>query len=330
MRCRVAAGALLACSCCLIHAKQRPRTDDLPSAESVMARVGENQDRAEAERARYVYVQHAKMVSRRGNTVMCEEITDYRITPSTEGSHEQLLKLDGRQFSKHQYLAYQALPPQSVPPDSRQNDAPKQEVPPTQNRDAPKDAEKKDPDHHDTLRVTINDDNMDRDLVENLRWNLTHDKSKDGIAAHLFPLSSKEQANYVFRMIGRERLNGRDVFHISFRPRKKDDFGWSGDALIDTTAYQPVLITTGMARKIPFAVRTLLGTNLPGLGFTVTYTPQPDGVWFPASFSTEFKIHVLFFFHRQIILDAQNRNFEKTHVTSRILDVNTVAQDPPL
>ena len=294
-----------------------------------MARVGENQDRAEAQRARYIYVQHAKMVSRRGNSVMCEEITDYRMTPSTEGSHEQLLKLDGRQLSKHHYVAYQALPPQPTPPEPPQGDTLKQETSAGETKDVPKDSEKKD-DHHETLRVTVNDDNMDRDLVENLRWNLIHDKSRDGIAAHLFPLTSKEQADYTFRMIGRERLNGHDVFHIAFRPRKKDDFGWSGDALIDTTAYQPVLITTGMARKIPFAVRTLLGTNLPGLGFTVTYAPQADGVWFPVSFSTEFKIHVLFFFHREIILDAQNRNFEKTHVTSRILDVNTVAQDPPL
>jgi len=101
----------------------------------------------------------------------------------------------------------------------------------------------------------------------------------------LFPLTSKEQAGYVFQMAGRERLNGRDVFHITFRPKDKDDFGWKGVAYVDTAAYQPVLVTTEMARKIPFAVRTFLGTNVPGLGFTVIYAAQPDGVWFPVSFS---------------------------------------------
>jgi len=136
----------------------------------------------------------------------------------------------------------------------------------------------------------------------------------------LFPLTSKEQAGYVFQMAGRERLNGRDVFHITFRPKDKDDFGWKGVAYVDTAAYQPVLVTTEMARKIPFAVRTLLGTNVPGLGFTVIYAPQTDGVWFPVSFSSEFKIHVLYFFNRDIVLDAQNREFEKTHVTSRMLE----------
>jgi hypothetical protein len=85
-----------------------------------------------------------------------------------------------------------------------------------------------------------------------------------------------------------------------------------------------------MARKIPFAVRTLLGTDVPGLGFTITYAPQPDGVWFPVTFSTEFKIHVLYFFHRQIILDAQNRDFEETHVTSRIVgDATPVDPNQP-
>jgi hypothetical protein len=29
---------------------------------------------------------------------------------------------------------------------------------------------------------------------------------------------------------------------------------------------------------------------------------------------------VLFFFNRDIVLDAQNREFEKTHVTSRMLE----------
>jgi hypothetical protein len=90
--------------------------------------------------------------------------------------------------------------------------------------------------------------------------------------------------------------------------------------IISRKNYQPVVVRTTMARNIPFAVRTLLGTSLPGLGFTVVYAPQPDGVWFPVSFGTEFKIHVLFFFSREIIIDAQNSDFEKTHVTSKIVD----------
>jgi hypothetical protein len=276
---------------------------DAPSAEVIMARVAANQDQAEAERAHYVYVQHARMASRKGSTVQCEESTDYRITPSAEGFHEELLKLDGRLRLKGKYESYNAL--------------------------LPEDDGTKTPNDHETVSVTIGSENADRDIVEHMRKNLMLDKSKDGINAHLFPLTTKEQSDYAFHLQGRERLNGRDVYHVTFRPKNKQDYGWKGNAYIDVEAYQPVLVTTEMARKIPFAVRTLLGTNLPGLGFTVVYAPQADGVWFPATFSTEFKIHVLYFFHRDITLNAENRDFEKTHVTSKMLDGVTPVDPQP-
>jgi hypothetical protein len=257
-----------------------------PTADDIMARVALNQDRSESERARYIYVQHTRTASRKGKTVMCEEITDYRVTPSDMRSDRQLLKLDGRLLQKHQYITYNTLSPKKEPVS----------------------------DHEDNL------DGIDRDLVENMRANLTNDKSKDGIGAHLFPLTSKNQLEYQFHLLGREQRNGREVFHLNFRPRDKDDYSWKGDAYIDTATYQPVLVRTTMARNLPFAVRTLMGTSLPGLGFTVAYAPQPDGVWFPITFGTEFKIHFLFFFNREITLTADNRDFAKTHVSSQIVE----------
>ncbi len=319
LRTRLISAILL--STCICTAQSKPSaTEHLPSAESVMNRVAVNQDTAQAERAHYVYVQHAKMTSRRGKTVMCEEITDYRFTPSTDGTDEQLLKVDGRFLKNREFISYDKLLPRDEDkPKDAGKDADKNQSEKKQNKASDKDKKKDKDRDKDPVFDPNSDETLDRDLVENMRWNLIHDKSKDGIAQHLFPLTTKDQTNYSFRMIGREHLNDRDVYHIAFRPKKKDDFGWSGDAYIDTTAYQPVLVTTAMARKIPFAVRTLLGTDVPGLGFTIRYAPQPEGVWFPVNFSTEFKIHVLYFFHRQIILDAQNRDFEKTHVTSRIV-----------
>jgi hypothetical protein len=268
------------------------------TAEAIMQRVAANQDRSEGERTHYVYVQHARVVSRKGKTIRCEEITDSRVTPSPGGYEAQLAKLDGRVLSKGKYISYTTLLPEN---------------------------NTKVDDSHDSLSVEIGDGTTDRNLVENMRKNLINDKSKDGLAARLFPLTSKDQADYVFRLAGRERMNNRDVFHIEFHPKNKADFGWKGEALIDTVSYQPVLVTTTMARNIPFAVRTFLGTNLPGLGFTVVYAPQPDGVWFPVSLGTEFKLRVLFFFSRAISVDAHNLDFEKTHVTSKILDAESPA-----
>ncbi len=311
------------------------------TAEAIMARVAANQDRAVTERAHYVYVQHAKTVSRRGGTILCQETTDYRVTPAADGTHEELLRVDGRFRDKHRYVDYNALLPdddqanagdkdknaggsskpesaQSPKPDSAQS---RSGQPAQTGNGAASNPPAKSPESDDDIAISIgNHQSIDRQLVENIRHNLMNDKSRDGIDAKLFPLTSKEQADYVFRYSGRERMNGRDVFHVIFLPKDPKDFGWKGDAYIDTVAYEPVLVTTGMARKIPFAVRTFMGINFPGLGFTVTYAPQPDGVWFPVTFSTEFKIEVLFFFRRTMIIDAQNLDFEKTHVTSRILD----------
>ncbi len=267
-----------------------------------MARVAANQNQSEAERAHFVYLQHARVSSRKGKIVHCEEVTDTRVTPTDTGSHQELLKLDGRLLAKHGYVVYTHLPGH---PGQSSMDA-----------------------HEEDLNInldTTGGGTMDRDLVEHFRNNLTNDRSgnqsKDGIGAGLFPLTSKAQSVYTFHLVGRERMNGRDTFHIAFDPNDKNEFGWRGDAYIDTTAFQPVLVRTTMARKIPFAVRTLLGTSLPGLGFTVVYASQAEGLWFPVSFGTEFKMHILFFLNREITLSAENREFEKTHVSSTVTPV---------
>ncbi len=274
----------------------RAQTSQQLTANDIMARVAANQDRAEAERAHYIYVQHARVSSRKGKTVQCEEVTDTRVTPQPEGSHRELVTLDGKLLVKKQYQHYTTL-------------------------DDAKHGKDSDEDDYDL-------DGMDRDLVENLRKNLTDERSKDGLHAGLFPLTTKAQPNYIFTLKGRERRNGRDTFHIAFTPKDKDDFGWRGDAWIDSEAFQPVVVQTALSRNIPFAVRTLLGTSVPGLGFSVTYAPQPDGVWFPASFGSEFKMNVVFFIRRTVLIAAENRDFQKTHVEAHIVP-GSIAQPEP-
>lgn len=119
---------------------------------------------------------------------MCEEVTDSRVTPSANGSDQKLLKLDGRVLRKHKYVTYTTL-------HSAQNVG------------------------DDDIDIEIGDD--DRDLVESLRSGLINSKSLDGIDSQLFPLTSKNQAEYAFHYIGREHTNGRDVFHIEFGPKQK-------------------------------------------------------------------------------------------------------------
>ena len=299
---------------------QTAAAPDALSADQIMAKVAANQDRTEAARSHYIYLQHIRMVSRKpGGKVMCEEVTDSRVSPRAKGSHQELLTLDGRYWQKGHYVHYTALQ--------------EQETSGAKGKEAK--TEKEDL------------DGLDIDLVENLRKNLTNDgsegmdetgqdnaghgvhvhvdvadegQSKDGLAKGLFPLTTKQQAKYLFKLEGQQAINGREVYRVSFRPKDKNDFDWKGEAFIDTHEFEPVVVYTEMSRKLPLAVRTLLGTNLPGLGFSVTYDREPDGVWFPVSFGTEFRMRVLFFIARDISMSLANTHFEKTHSDVRILD----------
>ena len=163
------------------------------------------------------------------------------------------------------------------------------------------------------------DDSIDGSLVSDFRSDLADEKrSKDGLAANLFPLMSKEQVKYRFTLLADQTMNGRSVYRVRFDPKDKSDIDWSGEAFIDKEDSQPVMIFTKLSRKIPFMIRTALGTDLPGVGFSVTYKRQPDGVWFPATFGTEFRLRVLFFINRDISVSLLNADFEHTHVDSTV------------
>jgi hypothetical protein len=254
-----------------------PQTVQPLTPDQIMARVAENQDRAEQLRKQYVYKQHIHVVSRKTNgKLMREETTDYDVFPQEQGSSKKVKQLLGKYWSKGQYLDYSADPA----PDS---------------------------------------DSLDGDLVRSLRDDLVDERrSKDGLAVDLFPLCSKEQAQYTFRLLGEQALNGRSVYHVGFHPKDKSDITWKGEAFIDKEDLQPVTVFTKLSRRIPFLVRTALGTDLPGVGFSVTYKRQPDGVWFPASFGTEFRLHAVFFINRDISMSLQNSDFEKTHADTTI------------
>ncbi len=162
-----------------------------------------------------------------------------------------------------------------------------------------------------------NRDGLDGDLVKDLRDDLVNEnRTKDGLAADLFPLTSKEQEKYRFKVVEHETTNGRALYRIAFRPKDKSETVWKGEALIDVQEFQPITVFTKLARRVPFWIRTALGTDLPDVGFSVTYKRQPDGVWFPVSFGTEFRLHAVFLINREVTVSLQNSDFEKTHVDS--------------
>ena len=161
---------------------------------------------------------------------------------------------------------------------------------------------------------------LDSSLVQSFRDGISNDKSKDGLGRDLFPLTSEEQKQYHFDLVGEDTVKGRKVYRVRFRPRDKSELTWAGEAMIDAEEFQPIRVYTKLSRRIPFFVRTLLGTDVPGIGFNVEYKRFDEGVWFPVSFGTEFRLRAVFFINRDITVALENLAFQRAKVQSRILD----------
>ena len=246
------------------------------TAESIMAAVAVNQDRAEQLRSQYTYQQYVHVATHkpRGKLVR-EESAEYRVTPTPDSTEKKLEQLTGRYLTKGHYVDFAGQP---VP-----------------------DAE-----------------SVDAQLVQQFRDDLGNTKSKDGLAKDLFPLTTDEQKELVFRLVGEEMMDGRAAYRVAFRPKDRDEVAWAGEAWIDKADLEPIYVITKLSRKVPFFVRTMMGTDLPGLGFSVHYRRQSDGAWFPTSFGTEFGLRILFFLNREVSISLENRGFEHTHVQTRI------------
>jgi hypothetical protein len=273
---------------------------ETPAVEEIMAKVAQNQERAEKARAAYLYKQHIVITSRKTNgKLMCEEKTDYQVLPSEAGFQKQQKAFEGKLWHKHSYITYVS--------ENDQNSSTK--ITP------------------DGVSIDIPGDSLDVGLVRDFRDDLANDKTKDGLAKNLFPLTAKEQEQYQFQLVGREHqraaqasacgCNG-DVYRVRFRPKDRQEFTWAGEALIDAAEFAPVTISTKLSRSMPFFVKALLGTDVPGLGFSVAYRRVADGLWFPVSFGTEFRLRALFFLNRTLAVSLENTDFQQASAESTI------------
>jgi hypothetical protein len=257
-----------------------------PDIDEIMRRVALNQAKSLELRTSYVY--HQKQVLRmvRGTKkVAREELREYTIAPKFRGNDRKLVHFEGKiDHNGQQFLFDQ-------------------------------------PGHHHK------DFDLDGELMDWMADEMMHSKKgKDGIANDLFPLTYHRQQKYNFKLLKSETHDGTKVYRIHFEPKEKphlDDLDsngaiWKGEALIDAEEYQPVQVATQMAWKVPVVVKTLLGTNLHGVGFTVNYRKFEDGLWFPVSYGGEFEIRAAFLYHRFMTVNMTNSDFHRTDVTSSI------------
>ncbi len=164
-------------------------------------------------------------------------------------------------------------------------------------------------------------DSIDASITHEM---VNDDRSKDGVMSHLFPLTTERQKDYQFELLGQETFQTQQVYHIRFMPKDKEDIDWTGEAYINAAEFQPVYVFTKPSRKIPFFVRSVLGVDVPGIGFNVQYSRQEQDVWFPDSFGTEFQINIFHFYRRTISISLKDSSFKKTHVDTKIGDTATV------
>lgn len=255
-----------------------PALAEDPTVDQIMARVAQNQARAQDMRRAYIYNQKILARFHRTNGKLArEERSEFVVTPTPEGIDKKLTHFEGKMERSGKLVAY---------------DEPGKEM---KNLD------------------------IDGDLIRDMVNDMTADKeSKDGIAHDLFPLTAAEQEKYDYTLEGKEEYRGRPVYHISFRPKPHVDADWKGDALIDAAECQPIVVNTKLAFRIPMAVKILLGTDVKGLGFTVTYEKFGDGVWFPVSYGGEFHVRAVFFYARNMSISMENSGFTRAKVSSKI------------
>ncbi|HLH19953.1 MAG TPA: hypothetical protein VKX45_22195 [Bryobacteraceae bacterium] len=257
-----------------------------PDIGEIMRRVALNQAKSQELRTSYQYRQKQVLRLVRANgKIAREEHREYSIRPKFRGIDRTLAAFDGKYQAGSQSIGY------SQP------------------------------------GYKYRDMDIDGELLNSMANDMLNDhRGRDGIAVNLFPLTYHQQLKYNFQFLDRQTFRGRDVYCVHFEPKKKpglddlDDNGaaWAGEALIDAEEYQPVNVRTDLAWKAPLWLKTLLGTNIRGLGFNVTYQKFADGVWFPVSYGGEFEIRAVFFYRRTVTIAMTNSEFKRAEVTSSV------------
>src|SRR5204863_26390 len=187
-----------------------------------MARVAENQARSEQMRMAVVYRQNVLVRLQRYNGKFTrEEYSEFTVAPTPDGTKKTRTHFLGKYAAHGKVIDY------------------------------------------DQPGFQYKKIDLDGPIAQGLADSMSNnEKTKDGIARDLFPLTAEQQKHYRFHLEAAEEYRGSPVYRITFESRggAEDDGSWVGEALIDRREYQPVLVTTHLAVRIPLLVRTMLGT----------------------------------------------------------------------
>lgn len=250
-----------------------------PALEEILARLAANQERAIEARASVVYRQQIRSrLFRGGGKLAREEWREYTVTPTPEGTNKQRVSFKGQYEKGGELHSYES-------PGFRHKDL-----------------------------------DLDGELLESLTDSLVNEKkARDGLSIDLFPLTRAEQRHYRFKLEGARKVMGQEAYIVSFQPRKdQQDRPWSGEVLVHASGFQPLAVTTKLGKGIPAWARVVFGVNLRQVGFSVTYREVAPGLWFPATYGSEFFLRLFFGYARTITLSMENSDFRFARADSTI------------
>jgi hypothetical protein len=158
---------------------------------------------------------------------------------------------------------------------------------------------------------------IDSSLTDAFARELMWNKSDLSPMVDWFPLTRARLAGYSVKFGGEERYREYDVYKVSFSEHEEEDC-WTGEALVEKNEFQPVLVTSQWACRIPAAVKIVLGTNITQVGAKITYQRFDRGVWFPVTCGGELKLRVLFMYARTIAFSAKNADFRRADVETSV------------
>jgi hypothetical protein len=267
-------------------------------APAIMKQMAVNSAAAADSRRQYVYHQRIRAGLLRSNgQVVCRESREYTVVPQETTTDKKLISFSGECREGKEFVPYSA---------------------PAVTKAGLKE------------KATVEVDDG-RESIPGLVDGLANDpKSRDGIPHSLFPLGSEDLVKFKFSLKGQTTVSGRRAYDITFVPLENKDvcidaYGaksecnpWKGEVWVDAEDYQPARIVTTLAKGVPWGVQVFMGINVSQLGFALTYQRVAPGVWFPATYGTEFRFVVFWGYKRTVTLSMENTDFRKTDAQSTV------------
>ena len=105
----------------------------------------------------------------------------------------------------------------------------------------------------------------------------------------------------------------------ALRRPTRAEYDWAGEAYIDAADFEPIYVYTKLSRKLPFAVQNACWAPTFRASDTACVTKSSRAeCGFRRLTAPSLRLHVLFFLNREMMVSLDNKDFQQTHVETKI------------